>query len=722
MSRSSAILSLIATASLFLVAPAHGIEHRMWGGNPQLGPYGLEPRQATLQCLTDAGAIPWPADSRSTMQVLDVGTRGGSTTVRLRQRHADLPVLGSHAAVRLDSRGRATLVNATLFDSLAVDVRPAVSPDQAAAAALRELAAPPHAQVSEPELAVLPDADAGALVYDVRVFCEAPLLSARALVDASSGRVLRVQDRVVEAWAWAYETSPVHGDPVEIELAGLAPEATVLDGEFASARSITAGNSLSSAEHLAVADGLGDFLFDPEEPAVDDPFAEVNAYHHVTRGIRYFEEQHGHELGAPIAIYTNFFISQPYDCPNAYYAQNPQGVDLLIYGQGDVDFSYDGDVVLHEFGHLINHDLAPLEMDYFFYDDHGWFVGPSAIDEGLADYWSATLQDSSTHSEYASGSLGLDRELDNDRTCPDDAKGESHYDGQIVSGAAWELRDVVGADIADALLYDALAVQGGRPTLADLAGAVVAIARELGEAGDLSAEQVDDVEAVLADRGMLDCDRAVPLHDGQTTELYLGLFYWLYGLGWKNECRTLQDTDTRFGAYFQLSVTTPPADAGELLSVRLDLVAEAEDGDAIDDLDLDYTVHLRRDEMVTFDMVQTANTALFPYSGSGPMPSALEYDLELDGSPGAIELTPDGDLALEPDTTYYLSVSHMNCEDIRLAVTPSFTFESVDEDEGDDDEGGCQCRQGPRHVGAAHVVGLGFLLAAAVLRRSRLPR
>jgi len=723
--RSTAIFVLF---SLVLCCPARGVERRVAEWDLRQGPYGADPGRAAVQCLADTGAAAWPAGSRSSLQITGVEERDGMATVRVQQQHGDLPVLGSHAVVRFDPEGHATVVNATLFESLSVEPHATVTPEQAVAAALESVGAPDHAEVSVPGLAVLPDGAGGSLVYDLHIFSEAPLRSLRVQVDATRGEVVRVQDRVVEAWGRAYETSPAHGEPIDVELVGLDGDATVLDGEFAATQSVASANALWSAEHLAVADEQGDFLFDPVEPSHDDPFAEVNAYYHVTRAARYFQEVHGHELDSQIAVYTNYFISEPFDCPNAFYTQDNSGTDLLIYGQWDVDFGYDGDVVLHEFGHLINHARAPLEMDYFYYDDHGWYVGPGAIDEGVADYWSATLQDDSSHAEYSSALLAQDRELDNDRTCPGDVIGESHHDGQVVSGAAWELREALGPEVVDALMYEAMGLLTGQPTFHELAQAISAVAHEKQQLGDLDDDQAATVDSVLEGRGLLDCDRAVPMADGVTTDLHLSLFYWLYGFAWVAECRALQDTDTRFGAYFQLSFTTPSADQGELLGLSFDLVAEADNGGFLTGENLDYTLYLRRGEMVTFEMVQTPDTTLFPYSGSGKMPSALDYDLEIDGSPALVELTPDSDLAVEPDTTYYLAVSHMNCENVRLGVTPRLEIEAAADDDAasDDDEAapeegeGCQCKQEGR-AGGPGVAWLVLLLTWAAIwsRRGR---
>lgn len=676
------------------------------------------PLTFALLCVFVAG----PAGA--SLKQLDVQSRGGSTTVRLGQLHEGVPVLDSGAVVRTDARGDVTWSRASLAEGLTAGTRASIAPEQASAAAVGST---PNAETSTPELAILPDANGGALVYVVRVFSEAPLLSLEVLVDAHSGEVVRVRDRIVSAWARVYETSPVHGDPIEVELTDLVGDGTVLEGEYAVAQSITSGNSLGSAEHLAVADEAGDFLYDPIEPSVDDPFAEVNAYYHVTRAAAYFAESFDHEFGSDIEIYTNFFISQPNDCANAYYAQDMMGNDLLIYGQYEMDFGYDGDVVLHEFGHLINHDRAPLTMEYFYYDDHGMYAGPGAIDEGMADYWSASLQDSSTHAEYSSGALGMGRDLDNDFTCPGDVVGESHHDGQVISGAGWEIREALGAELTDDLMYEALGLIGSRPTLGEFAEAVSAIAREKQGYGELTVEQAAAVDDILEGRGLLDCGRSVSLSDGVTTDLTLDTFYWLYGVPWLNECRALQDTDTRFGAYFQLAFTTPPASEGELLGLEIDLGVEAEDGE-LQDGNLDYSVYLRRGEMVTFEMVETQNSVLFAYSGSGPMPLAREYDLAFDDSPDTLELTPDGEVALEPDTTYFLAVSHMTCEAVHLFVTPTVVLErppaddddddDADEEDGDEDEQGCQCRQGGAVNSAGGSVLLLLLFALTGARRA----
>lgn len=80
MSRLSALCVLL---SLTLSAPASG----------------FEPRTRAVEALDRSGF-------ESNLELRDVQTRNGVTTVRLGQLYEGLPVLGTDAVVRLDDRGR----------------------------------------------------------------------------------------------------------------------------------------------------------------------------------------------------------------------------------------------------------------------------------------------------------------------------------------------------------------------------------------------------------------------------------------------------------------------------------------------------------------------------------------------------------------------------------------------------------------------------------------
>ncbi len=635
----------------------------------------------------------------------------GRTTVRMQQTVGGLPVLGSTVARRFDASGELMTEHAVLFDDLNPPADPELTREQLIERALEFALAPAGTEWGEPELLVVPDRDGGRLAYRVVLFNTAPLLSERLTIDAVDGSLLRREDRRIPATAMVYESNPIHGEPVEVELEELSGEGAVTEGRLAWSRSVASGGDLDSAEHLAEADASGDFLYEPAEPTRWDPFSEVNAYHHVTRASRWFEEQHGHAFDQA-EVYVNYTYGMSYDCPNAFYIQDTQGTDMLVFGQWEVDYAYDSDVILHEHGHLVNHDRVDLDSSYFQYTDQGWYLGPTAIDEGLADYWSATQQDDPTHADYTSARIGQGRHLDNDHACPGDIHGEAHADGQVVSGALWEMREALGAEVVDVMVYEALGMISTAPTLAELASVLSSLAWERVDTGELSHDEAVEVDWILDQRGVSRCGHSLDLRDGETLDLNLVVFYWL--IDWAEECHALQEQGTHVGTYFQLELTTPPSSQGEILGLEVNIEAVDPNGEPVAAEDLDYDIFVRQGEPVGFDIEDTTDWTLFPYSGSGPLPTGRDYDAWYEDSPGSILW--DGSEAdpapLTNDTTYYLAITQMVCTDTVLRVTPHWELEALPQDE---EPGGCGCSAPPTPAGVAAL--LVALLGVGVRRR-----
>src|SRR5690606_35095840 len=116
----------------------------------------------------------------------------------------------------------------------------------------------------------------------------------------------------------------------------------------------------------------------------------------------------------------------------------------LFFGQGPLrDYSYDGDVVYHEFGHaVVDHTI---EFPFWFHvDEQGISSSPGAMNEALADYFAVVLTGDPHMGEYAAGDLGLEsngiRDLDSSETCPENLAGEVHTDSLFFSSALWSIR------------------------------------------------------------------------------------------------------------------------------------------------------------------------------------------------------------------------------------------------------------------------------------------
>jgi hypothetical protein len=75
------------------------------------------------------------------------------------------------------------------------------------------------------------------------------------------------------------------------------------------------------------------------------------------------------------------------------------------------------------------------------------------MDEGLADYFACTLNNDPIQGE----DVGVSRNLDNNTYVWNPSAG-AHWNGQVVGGASWDVRQAVGTAIADNLVFRALQV------------------------------------------------------------------------------------------------------------------------------------------------------------------------------------------------------------------------------------------------------------------------
>lgn len=120
--------------------------------------------------------------------------------------------------------------------------------------------------------------------------------------------------------------------------------------------------------------------------------------------------------------------------------------DSNMYFQGQRDFAYDGDVVRHEFTHALVHAFVPT-LRSIAADQWGAHAWPGSLNEGWADFFSASFNGDPETGEYSAreitgGETGL-RTADNDDACPTNLIAEVHQDSLPFSGALWELRAAV---------------------------------------------------------------------------------------------------------------------------------------------------------------------------------------------------------------------------------------------------------------------------------------
>lgn len=298
--------------------------------------------------------------------------------------------------------------------------------------------------------------------------------------------------------------------------------------------------SLCHEVQTVTPDADGHYLsVEPPAEASDpnDSFAELMMYHHVNHVHDYFKNTHGFtDLDFPLPAIVNLqFTMEPrlpipgfepgpdgwYAFPNAAYFPKEswnqlasslglpgRDSDSIIFGQAAHDFSYDARVIYHEYTHAVI-GTGRLQATAVA-DRYGLDGSPRAMNEGLADYFAATLADGPEIGVYAIGELAPAqvRDVSQPHRCPDDLLDEVHHDGKIIGSATWAMRTALGAELADALIFRALA-NFTEATTHQIAGELI-----LAEAEAEGAEIHTQVLEILGDFGMIDCERSMPWPDG----------------------------------------------------------------------------------------------------------------------------------------------------------------------------------------------------------------
>ena len=180
---------------------------------------------------------------------------------------------------------------------------------------------------------------------------------------------------------------------------------------------------------------------------------ESNVYYQINRGHEFISSfgfsKIDFQIPAVVGYGTNY-------C-NAFYS----GLDnLLAFGDGIPsqdcnNLALDSDVILHEYGHAILHQVYDPPYD-----------GQSgAIDEAFADYFACSMNDDPVQGEGTF--IGGARDISIDRRYPEDIVGEVHDDSLILSSALWDIRQALGKETTDTLVITALQISPHPYSFAD---------------------------------------------------------------------------------------------------------------------------------------------------------------------------------------------------------------------------------------------------------------
>jgi hypothetical protein len=211
---------------------------------------------------------------------------------------------------------------------------------------------------------------------------------------------------------------------------------------------------ISKTGKAAVNTGTG-FIYTRDQ----DQFEQTMAYYWVTQAQRYIQSLGFGSTLPQVNRRQQLLRINQFGGDNSFYREGTGKLTITL-GKGGVDDAEDAEVILHEYGHSVQDDQVP---GFGSSDDSG------AIGEAFGDYLAVTVSaayaptaDEACVADWDSTSYTSDtphclRRVDGTKHYPEDLADprEVHDDGEIWSRALWDIRNSLGAQLADTIIIRA---------------------------------------------------------------------------------------------------------------------------------------------------------------------------------------------------------------------------------------------------------------------------
>ncbi|ODS36745.1 MAG: hypothetical protein A7316_02425 [Candidatus Altiarchaeales archaeon WOR_SM1_86-2] len=172
-----------------------------------------------------------------------------------------------------------------------------------------------------------------------------------------------------------------------------------------------------------------------------DRNSQSNVYYHINKIHDFFKAFDFEGMDYQINVTVGDIIQS---C-NAHYNPSKENIVMGGGGEGCENLALGSDVIYHEYTHAAVDHVYELGTD----NQEG------AMHEAFADYFACTINNDPIMGEGILSDNSI-RGLDNNLRDPDDWVGEIHKDGQILSGALWDVRTTLGYSMTDSLVFEAI--------------------------------------------------------------------------------------------------------------------------------------------------------------------------------------------------------------------------------------------------------------------------
>jgi len=454
-------------ASIFM-----GLTKKKYAGNAQ---------QAAHTFLAEHRELFGVGDLKQ-LKYVKTQTYRGVRHVTFQQTVKGVPVYEAEYKVHLRGNGQVDMANGTFYPNIEVSTSPAISKSGAVTSARSDLELPAGTNLkTTSKLVIYRQQDQFHLAWKLTLFSKQPFADWFYMIDAQSGEILYKLNQLTDVTGDGdvYPTHPGLSSVTNKPLYRLNGNGS-LDGVYANIVNDESSEAYSASNS---------FQYSPSNTHFD----EVNLYYHVDDYRQNFIDGIDDGRLNFTKITAHAHASDPnFGDTNAWFS--PSSGDLYF---GDAssssfynDFAKEDKVIQHEYGHAVIYDVqSGIQSES---SEEG------AISEGTPDYWAGSYTGRSVIGDY----IGSTRDMDNpDVTSYSQYESEepveAHRGGEFFSSILWDLRNSVGGNTTDFLVYDALYRVTGDPDFLDFSDAMIAADYEAYQGSD-----ADEIQNTFAARGV----------------------------------------------------------------------------------------------------------------------------------------------------------------------------------------------------------------------------
>lgn len=397
----------------------------------------------------------------------------GGTHVAFQMNLDGVPVHEAQIAIHVGKNNRVQLSNGSFPTINEITNQINIGRQDALAAAKRALGLKKLRGTPKAEMVVYPEKNNGRMAFLVKMGADEPMGDWEILIDADNGKEISRINQLAFANTGKGNVFVNHplAAPASVEaLNNLTTHG--LEGLYCKAvNEDTTGSVNENDEHIY-------------EPA-DTHFDEANIYYYINTVHDFFKSMGYDKLDW--AIKATVHVGDKYD--NAYFSPME---NAMAFGDGNKlnDLAKEESVAYHEYSHA--HIAQIVRLNYS--------AESGAMNEGQADYFACTISNDDKVGEYAMNKMGKPylRILTNTMHYPEAIEGEVHADGRIWGAILWDLRNALGAEIADKLIHKSFYyLKAGSPKFIDGFNAIMTSDKNVFEG-----KNADKIREVFNKRGV----------------------------------------------------------------------------------------------------------------------------------------------------------------------------------------------------------------------------